>query len=465
MKPSKMKTDLFDFELPADRIALRPVHPRDAARLLVVRPGGAPELEDRGLRDLPALLQPGDALVVNDSKVIAARLKGRRIGREDSEPRIEATLIKRLDGSRWHAFILGAKKVQVGDTLRFGTEGRVCFLGQLDAEVSHKDEGGEITLSFSFHGPVLDQAIAERGDMPLPPYIASRRAPDEQDKADYQTLFAAAEGSVAAPTAGLHFTDELLAGLQERGVALHKVTLHVGAGTFLPVKSEDTEGHRMHAEFGTVPDEVAEALNETRAKGGRIVAVGSTALRLLESAAGEDGSLRAFSGETAIFITPGYRFKAVDLMLTNFHLPRSTLFMLVSAFSGLDVMKRAYAACHRERLSLLFLRRCLFALSCRPMTDVLLLPPPHHRRRRAPRRIRDAARQGADAGLHAGRHARHGEGPDAGSGAGDRRRDRARQHLSSDAAGPGPSGSPRSAACTPSCSGRCRSSPIPAASR
>ena len=338
-----MRTDLFDFDLPADRIALRPVHPRDAARLLVVRPGETPEWQDRGVRDLPELLQPGDCLVVNDSKVIAARLKGRRIGRGESEPKIEATLIKRLDGSRWQAFILGAKKVQVGDTVRFGTEGRVCFLGQLDAQVSHKDESGEVTLSFSFHGPVLDQAIAERGEMPLPPYIASKRAPDEQDKADYQTLFAHDEGSVAAPTAGLHFTPDLIARLARRGVSIRKVTLHVGPGTFLPVKSEDASGHKMHAEFAVLSDEVAAALNSARAKGGRIVAVGSTALRTLESAADETGKLKAFAGETDIFITPGYKFRAVDLMLTNFHLPRSTLFMLVSAFSGLEVMKRAYA--------------------------------------------------------------------------------------------------------------------------
>jgi S-adenosylmethionine:tRNA ribosyltransferase-isomerase len=337
-----MRTDLFDFELPADRIALRPVAPRDAARLLVVKPGGVPEFEDRNVRDLSGLFAPGDALVVNDSKVIAARLKGRRIGRGTAEPAIEATLHKRLDGSRWKAFVLGAKKVEAGDMLRFGTEGKVCFLGQLDAQVSHKDEGGEVTLSFSFHGPVLDQAIAERGEMPLPPYIASRREPDEQDRADYQTVFAQMEGSVAAPTAGLHFTDALLARLAARGVGLHKVTLHVGAGTFLPVKAEDTAGHIMHAEFGTVTAETAAALNAVRAKGGRIVAVGSTALRLLESAAGKDGQLHEFSGETAIFITPGYKFRAVDLMLTNFHLPRSTLFMLVSAFSGLDCMKRAY---------------------------------------------------------------------------------------------------------------------------
>src|SRR5215471_11609289 len=218
MTQDVMKTDLFDFELPPDRIALRPATPRDTARLLVVQPGGAPELQDRTIADLPGLLQPGDCLVVNDSKVIAARLSGRRIGRGASEPEIEATLHKRLDGSRWRAFILGAKKVQVGDTLRFGTEGRVCFLGELDAQVSQKDEGGEVTLSFSFHGPVLDQAIEERGAMPLPPYIASRRAPDEQDRADYQTVFAHDEGSVAAPTAGLHFTDRLLDRLKQRGI-------------------------------------------------------------------------------------------------------------------------------------------------------------------------------------------------------------------------------------------------------
>jgi len=338
-----MRTDLFDFDLPADRIALRPAVPRDSARLLVVRPGAPVELEDRSISDLPDLLRPGDCLVVNNSKVIAARLSGRRIGRGSAEPGIKATLHKRLDGSHWRAFVKPAKKLEVGDTVRFGTEGKVCFLGELDAQVSQKDEGGEITLSFSFHGPVLDQAIAERGEMPLPPYIASRREPDEQDRADYQTLFAHEEGSVAAPTAGLHFTERLLARLKERGIGPHEVTLHVGAGTFLPVKAEDTAGHKMHAESGSVSGETAEALNAARAKGGRVVAVGSTALRLLESAAGEDGRVRAFSGETAIFITPGYKFRAVDLMLTNFHLPRSTLFMLVAAFSGLDVMKRAYA--------------------------------------------------------------------------------------------------------------------------
>jgi len=318
-----MRTDLFDFDLPPERIALRPISPRDAARLLVVR--------------------PGDALVVNDTKVIPARLHGRRIGRGDSQPAIEATLHRRLDESRWRAFVRPAKKLATGDVLRFGTEGRICFLGQLDATVEEKGEGGEVTLSFAFHGAVLDQAIEERGDMPLPPYIASRRGADAQDRDDYQTLFARQEGSVAAPTASLHFTPELVAKLKARSISLHIVTLHVGAGTFLPVKTEDTEEHLMHPEWGLVGGETAEALNAARRAGGRIVAAGSTSLRLLESAAGEDGILRSFSGETSIFITPGYRFRAVDLMLTNFHLPRSTLFMLVSAFSGLDVMQRAYA--------------------------------------------------------------------------------------------------------------------------
>jgi S-adenosylmethionine:tRNA ribosyltransferase-isomerase len=338
-----MRTDLFDFDLPLERIALRPVSPRDASRLLVVRPGGQPALEDRIVRDLPDLLGPGDVVVVNDTRVIPARLKGRRIGRGDAEPAIEATLIQRIDGSTWKAFARPGKKLAVGDVLRFGDEGKVCFLGQLDAQVLHKDENGEITLGFSFHGPILDQAVEERGEMPLPPYIASRRAPDDQDKIDYQTLFAKTEGSVAAPTAGLHFTPELTERLTRKGVNIRKVTLHVGAGTFLPVKADDTGGHKMHAEWGEVPAEVADTLNGYRAEGGRIVAVGSTSLRLLESAADESGTIKPFSGETSIFITPGYKFRAIDMMFTNFHLPRSTLFMLVSAFSGLDTMKQAYA--------------------------------------------------------------------------------------------------------------------------
>jgi S-adenosylmethionine:tRNA ribosyltransferase-isomerase len=337
-----MRTDLFDFELPPERIALRPVSPRDAARLLVVRPGGTPELDDRGVRDLPDLLNPGDALVVNDTRVIPARLVGRRIGR-GADAKIEATLTERLDGSRWRAFARPGKKLAAGDVIRFGEEGKVCFLGQLDATVEGKGEGGEITLSFAFHGAVLDQAIAERGDMPLPPYIAARRKPDEQDRADYQTFFARDEGSVAAPTAGLHFTPDLLARLATRGVAVHKVTLHVGPGTFLPVHADDTAEHKMHAEYAVLTAETAEALNAVHGHGGRIVAVGSTALRTVESAAAEDGTIKPFAGDTALFITPGYRFKAVDVMMTNFHLPRSTLFMLVAAFCGLDTMQRAYA--------------------------------------------------------------------------------------------------------------------------
>jgi S-adenosylmethionine:tRNA ribosyltransferase-isomerase len=328
--------------LPPARIALRPVTPRDAARLLVVRPDESATLADRCVRDLADLLRPGDALVVNDTRVIPARLSGRRLGR-GAEARIEATLHRRLDGARWRAFVKPAKRLASGDVVRFGDEGDVCFLGQLDATVEEKGEGGEVTLAFAFHGPVLDQAVEERGAMPLPPYIAARRAPDARDRTDYQTMFAQAEGSVAAPTAGLHFTPGLIAGLEARGIALHKVTLHVGAGTFLPVKTEDTASHRMHAEAGSVSAETAATFNAVRRAGGRIVAVGSTALRLLETASGEDGVIRPFDGETALFITPGYRFRAVDVMMTNFHLPRSTLFMLVSAFSGLDAMKQAYA--------------------------------------------------------------------------------------------------------------------------
>jgi S-adenosylmethionine:tRNA ribosyltransferase-isomerase len=335
-----MRTDLFDFELPAASIALRPVSPRDSARMLVVQPDAV--LRDRVVADLPQWLEPGDQIVVNDTKVISAQLKGRRIGR-DTEPKIEATLIKRLDGSRWQALVKPAKKLAPGDVVRFGNEGKVCLLGHLDAEVEHKGDEGEVTLSFSFHGPALDQAIAELGAPPLPPYIASKRAPDERDAADYQTMFAAKEGAVAAPTAGLHFTPALQAALSERGVGIHRLTLHVGAGTFLPVKVDDTAGHKMHSEWGVISYATAAALNAARAKGGRIVAVGTTSMRLLESATAEDGTVEPFSGDTAIFITPGYRFRAVDILLTNFHLPRSTLFMLVSAFSGLDAMQRAYA--------------------------------------------------------------------------------------------------------------------------
>jgi S-adenosylmethionine:tRNA ribosyltransferase-isomerase len=335
-----MRTDLFDFELPAESIALRPASPRDAARMLVVPPDGV--LRDRSVADLPDWLEAGDQLVVNDTRVISAQLSGRRIGR-DTEPRIEATLIKRLDGSRWQALVKPARKLAQGDVVRFGNEGRVCLLGHLDATVEHKGDGGEVTLSFSFHGPALDQAIADLGQTPLPPYIAGKRPPDDRDSADYQTMFATNEGAVAAPTAGLHFTPALETRLRQRGVGINRVTLHVGAGTFLPVKAEDTAGHKMHSEWGTISGDTAAALNAARAEGGRIVAVGTTSLRLLESASTEDGTIAPFAGETAIFITPGYRFRSVDLLLTNFHLPRSTLFMLVSAFSGLDTMKRAYA--------------------------------------------------------------------------------------------------------------------------
>ncbi|HWA61865.1 MAG TPA: tRNA preQ1(34) S-adenosylmethionine ribosyltransferase-isomerase QueA [Caulobacteraceae bacterium] len=336
-----MRVSDFDFPLPEDRIALRPASPRDAARLLVVGEGGA--LEDRVVRDLPDLLRPGDALVFNDTRVIPARLFGQRV-REDGVVRVEALLHRRLDASRWTAFMRPGKRLAAGDRVRFGeTSDRACFLADLDATVADKGEGGEVTLAFDLAGPDLDLAIAERGVMPLPPYIASKRAEDERDRADYQTVYARDDGSVAAPTAGLHFTPELLQRLKDRGVSEHFVTLHVGAGTFLPVKTDLVEEHRMHAEWGVVPVDVAEALNAVRANGGRIVCVGTTSLRLIESATGEDGVVRPFSAETAIFITPGYRFRAADGLMTNFHLPKSTLFMLVCAFAGTEVMRRAYA--------------------------------------------------------------------------------------------------------------------------
>src|SRR5215475_3650745 len=281
-----MRTDLFDFDLPADRIALRPASPRDSARMLVVQGDGV--MRDEVVGNFPAWLEAGDQLVVNDTKVIQAQLNGRRIGGE-TEPKIEATLVKRLDGSRWQALVRPAKKLSAGDTIRFGNEGRVCLLGHLDAQVERKGREGEVTLSFSFHGPALDQAIADLGSPPLPPYIASKREPDERDAQDYQTMFAANEGAVAAPTAGLHFTPTLEAALRGRGVEINRLTLHVGAGTFLPVKVDDTAEHRMHAEWGSVSAETARKLNEARARGGRIVAVGTTSLRLLESAAHDDG--------------------------------------------------------------------------------------------------------------------------------------------------------------------------------
>jgi S-adenosylmethionine:tRNA ribosyltransferase-isomerase len=304
-------------------------------------------LDDRVVRDLPDILRPGDALVFNDTRVIPAQLVGLRL-REGAEPvAISATLHMRAGPDRWKAFVKGARKVRPGDRLRFGesagSDGMVCLLGRLEASVAEKGEDGEVTLAFDLTGPALDEAIMTVGHLPLPPYIAARRPDDERDRADYQTVYAREDGAVAAPTAGLHFTADLLARIAARGVAERFVTLHVGAGTFLPVKAEDTAGHRMHAEIGRVDADTADALNAVRAKGGRIVAVGTTSARLLESATGEDGRIRPFAGPTDIFITPGYRFRAVDILMTNFHIPRSTLFMMVSAFAGLDTMKAAYA--------------------------------------------------------------------------------------------------------------------------
>jgi S-adenosylmethionine:tRNA ribosyltransferase-isomerase len=321
-----MRVDLFDFDLPQDRIALRPARPRDSARLLLVE---GIDISDHQMLELPDLLRPGDVLVFNDTKVIPAQLEGRR-----GEASIGATLHKREGPREWQAFLRNAKRARVGDTIDFGNG--------VAASVVEKAEAGSALLHFGGEEPV--ELLLERaGRMPLPPYIASRRPADEADRADYQTMFAREEGAVAAPTAALHFTPRLLEALDAREIGRETLTLHVGAGTFLPVKSEDTSGHKMHAEWGRIDAPTADRLNAVRQSGGRLIAVGTTSLRLLESAANEDGTIQGFEGDTAIFIAPGYRFKATDGLITNFHLPRSTLFMLVSALMGLDVMKAAYA--------------------------------------------------------------------------------------------------------------------------
>jgi len=321
-----MRVEEFDFALPPERIALRPVRPRDAARLLAVKGAGA--LRDHHIHDLPGLLRTGDLLVFNDSRVLPAQLEGRR-----GAARIRATLHKRLDPRRWQAFVRRGKRLRLGD--------RIEFAAGVQALAEARQEDGSWTLAFLGEEPV--EALLERaGTMPLPPYIASKRPADLADRHDYQTIFAARDGAVAAPTAALHFTPELLAGLNAAGIGYTTLTLHVGAGTFLPVKAQDTVDHQMHAEWGTIPPESAARINAVREAGGRVIAVGTTTLRLLESAARPDGTIPPFTGDTAIFITPGYRFKAINGLLTNFHLPRSTLFMLVSALMGLEKMQSAY---------------------------------------------------------------------------------------------------------------------------
>lgn len=338
-----MRVDLFDFDLPETSIALRPASPRDSARMLVVRPEADSVLSDRGVLDLPSFLRPGDALVFNDTKVIPAQLEGIRRRGEDVATQVSLTLHMRVAPDCWKAFARPARRLKPGDRISFGHGSNACLLGSLDATVEEKGEAGEVTLRFELSGPVLDEAIMAVGHIPLPPYIASKRPEDSRDRTDYQTVYAREEGAVAAPTAGLHFTDRLFAELDEAGVERHFVTLHVGAGTFLPVKADDTDDHVMHEEIGHVDAATAARLNAVRARGGRIVCVGTTSLRLIESAAAEDGNIRPWSGPTGIFITPGYRFRAVDMLMTNFHLPKSTLFMLVSAFAGLETMRGAYA--------------------------------------------------------------------------------------------------------------------------
>jgi S-adenosylmethionine:tRNA ribosyltransferase-isomerase len=322
-----MRVDLFDFELPPERIALRPASPRDSARLMLV--AGDRPFEDRQVHDLPGLLRAGDCLVFNDTRVIPAQLEGMR-----GEARVGATLHKRQGLRQWQAFLRNAKRVRAGDRIDFG-EGVTAIAGP-------RDEDGGVTLDFEGEEPV--EILLERaGRMPLPPYIASKRPTDARDRADYQTMFAREDGAVAAPTAALHFTPELMASLKKAGIESETLTLHVGAGTFMPVKADDTTEHRMHAEWGRIDADTADRLNAVKMRGGRLIAVGTTSLRLLESAASEDGRIRPFADETRIFITPGYRFRAVDGLMTNFHLPRSTLFMLVSALMGRERMQAVYA--------------------------------------------------------------------------------------------------------------------------
>lgn len=341
-----MRVDDFDFKLPKDLIALRPASPRESARLLAVHAGTdaarQPSFADRRVSDLPALLRPGDLLVFNDTRVIPAQLRARRADR-GAGAALAITLHRRVDAARWRAFARPAKRLAPGDRIVIlpADPAAAQIEEPLGARVEDKTEG-EILLAFDASGADLDRAIARLGETPLPPYIAARRPPDAADRRDYQTIFARREGAVAAPTAGLHFTPSVLARLAEAGIGSAFVTLHVGAGTFLPVKATDTRDHRMHAEWGEVSAETARRLNAVRAAGGRIIPVGTTSLRLLESAARDDGAVAPFQGETAIFITPGWRFRAADLLFTNFHTPRSTLFMLVAAFSGLDAMRRAY---------------------------------------------------------------------------------------------------------------------------
>lgn len=341
-----MRVDDFDFDLPEALIALRPARPREAGRLLVVPPEGA--LADAHVRDLPSLLREGDLIVANDTRVIPARLLGQRV-RGENTVRVEANLHRRLDASRWSAFMRPGKRLAPDDIVRFSPpHDRACELGALEARIESKGKGGEVTLAFALSGPVLDEAIALNGSAPLPPYILSKRESDDDDITDYQTAFARADGAVAAPTAGLHVTPDLMAALKARGVDLTFVTLHVGAGTFLPVKADDTKDHVMHAEWREISPAVAEAINAAKAAGRRVIALGTTALRTLESSA-EGGQVRAGAGDTSIFITPGHRFAIADGLITNFHLPRSTLFMLVSAFCGVEQMRAAYAHAIAQR--------------------------------------------------------------------------------------------------------------------
>jgi S-adenosylmethionine:tRNA ribosyltransferase-isomerase len=342
MDLSKLQLSDFDFELPDGNIALRPATPRESARLLIVDRSQQAGVQDKHVSDLVDQLRSGDVMVFNDTRVIPARLDGLR-KRGETVAKVEITLHKKDSQTDWIVFARPGKRLAAGDSIRFGADWLLDTDEALHAKVIEKSISGDVRLRFDRSGADLDQAIARVGHMPLPPYIAQKRPTDAQDALDYQTVYAAKEGAVAAPTAGLHFTPALLAALDAKGVARQYVTLHVGAGTFLPVKVDDLDTHHMHSEWGNVPSATADAINKARASGGRIICVGTTSLRIIETAAEADGTVRPWSGDTAIFIRPGYRFRATDGLMTNFHLPRSTLFMLVSAFAGYDTMREAYA--------------------------------------------------------------------------------------------------------------------------
>ncbi|MFM7084598.1 MAG: tRNA preQ1(34) S-adenosylmethionine ribosyltransferase-isomerase QueA [Hyphomicrobium sp.] len=336
-----MRTDLFDFFLPDERIALRPCTPRDSAKLLVVHPDNNDFIE-RYVRDLPEFLTTGDTVVVNDTKVIPSSLAALRL-RGDLSAKVDLNLIKNIDDKKWRAFARPLKRLKPGDVLRFYDQQTHSLSPLCEATIEKKLDDGEVEIIFNISDENLKGVLGQIGLMPLPPYISLKRPVDTSDFENYQTIFAKSYGAVASPTASLHFTSELISVLKSKGVSIEFITLHVGAGTFLPVKTEDTENHKIHSEWAQITKETAQNLNHTRKQGGRIIAIGTTVMRTLETSTDDNGIIKEWSGETSLFIKPGYKFKSTDILMTNFHLPKSTLFMLVSAFSGLQKMHSAYS--------------------------------------------------------------------------------------------------------------------------